>query len=139
MFIFYKVFYLLFNYEISSYLRPYSFLLILFEILIQNNLEYLTFIAFRDVSASFNFAIKMLLLMAIVMLFLVVLGATMSYFLYYIKYGKLAKYFLVNLFRFPSSYGLMLIMYGMRPFLKGAVHAILYEEWEVQIWVLMGI
>lgn len=63
----------------------------------------------------------------------------MSYFLYYCEYGKLARYFLANLFRFPSSYGLMIITYGIRPFLKGAIHGLLYENWEAQIWSLMGI
>ena len=46
-FLFYRVFYCLFNYEISKYLRPYSFALILFEMLVQGNLEYFTFLAFR--------------------------------------------------------------------------------------------
>ena len=126
-----RIFYCLFNYSISSYLRPYSFLLILFELLIQNNIEFFTFLSFRatSLSGSLNFSIKMLCVLAIVMLFLVVIGMAGSYFIYYIQYGKLGKYFLVNLFRFPSSYALMLVMYGVRPFLKGAVHALLYEEW----------
>ena len=33
----------------------------------------------------------------------------------------------------------MIIIYGIRPFLKGVVHAMLYEEWELQIWFLVGI
>ena len=37
-FIFYRLFFLLFNYEVSKYFRPYSFKLVLLELLIQNNL-----------------------------------------------------------------------------------------------------
>ena len=51
----------------------------------------------------------------------------------------MARYFLVNLFRFPSSYALMIIMYGLRPFFKGVVHAVLFENWELQIWLLIVI
>ena len=62
-----------------------------------------------------------------------------SYFLYYQEYGKLARYFLVNMFRFPSSYALMVILYGLRPFLKGTVHALMYNNWCLQIWLLFGV
>ena len=73
------------------------------------------------------------------MFFIVLMGATSSYFIYYSKYGKLARYFLVNMFRFPSSYGLMVLMFGIKPLLKGAAHALLYDYWEVQILFLLGI
>ena len=70
------------------------------------------------------------------MLLLTMLAAVSSYFVYYSEYGKLARYFLVNLFRFPSSYTLMVIMYGIRPFCKGAIHALMYEHWVWQVWLL---
>ena len=129
VFILNKLFGCLFNFEISKYLRPYSFLLITFELLIQNYVEQLTFLGFRNIQVSFSFSLagKMMQVLGIFMLFLIVLAVASSYFLYLYKYGKLAKYFLANLFRFPSSYALMIIMYGIRPFLKGVSHAILYE------------
>ena len=43
------------------------------------------------------------------------------------------------MFRFPSSYGLMVVLYGLRPFLKGAVHALLYDHWALQMWLLFGV
>ena len=60
VFLFNRIFYLLFNYEISKYLRPYSFLLIIFELLIQNNVEFFTFLSFRsmEISFSLNFTSK---------------------------------------------------------------------------------
>ena len=33
----------------------------------------------------------------------------------------------------------MIIVYGVKPFLKGVGHAMLYEEWEIQIWFLAGV
>ena len=43
------------------------------------------------------------------------------------------------MFRFPSSYALMIIVYGIKPFLKGTIHALLYKHWTVQIWMLLGV
>ena len=46
-FLLYKAFYCIFSYEISKYLRPYSFKLVLLELLIQGNIEIFTFLGFR--------------------------------------------------------------------------------------------
>ena len=53
----YKLFYCLFDYEVSKYLRPYSFRLILIELLIQGNLEYFTFLGFRALQVFFSYTI----------------------------------------------------------------------------------
>ena len=74
----------------------------------------------------------------IVMFFLVTLAAFASYLWYYKEYGKLARYFLVNMFRFPSSYKLMILLYGVRPFLKGTIHALMFYHWSTQIWMLLA-
>ena len=52
---------------------------------------------------------------------------------------KLARYFLSNMYRFKTSYILMTVTFGVRPFLKGIVHALLFEHWLAQIWSLIGI
>ena len=60
---------------------------------------------------------------------LIVTGCTIaSCWGYYYQYVKLARYFLSNMYRFKSSYVLMTITYGLRPFLKGLVHAVFFEE-----------
>ena len=33
----------------------------------------------------------------------------------------------------------MTIVYGLKPFAKGIIHAMLYEEWVVQVWLLLGV
>ena len=141
IFIFNRIFYCLFNYEVSKYLRPYCFWWVLLELLVQSNIEYFSFLGFRsmDTPFSFNFPSKCFVTLGIIMFYFSFITAMGSYFLYYSEYGKLARYFLVHLLRFPSSYGLMVIMYGARPFLKGMVHALLYDHWVIQIWCLMAI
>ena len=115
-------------------------MLILFELLIQSNIEYFTFLGFRSLGTAFSldFPSKCLIAFGIFMFFLSVLGMGCSYFIYFIQYRKLARYFLVNLFRFPSSYGLMMIIYGLRPFIKGAIHSLFYHNWVLQMWSLMA-
>ena len=136
-----RCFYLFFNFELSSFLRPYSFWWILFELLIQNNVEVFSFLCFRNTLTPFSLdlATKMLQVLMICMFFLVCMGAFSVYWLYYRHYGKLAKYFLQNMFRFKTSYILMILTFGVRPFLKGAVHALLYGNWELQIYLLIAV
>ena len=126
-----RFFYLLFNHQISFIFRSYSFKWILLELLIQNNIEFFTFLGFRNFLTpfSFNLPTKMLQVLAILTFFLILMAAFCSYSMYYSEYGKLAKYFLCNMFRFPSSYILMTILYGIRPFLKGIVHAMMFDHW----------
>ena len=135
-----RLFYCLFNFKVSSLLRPYCFWWIIFELLIQNNVEFFTFLAFRNCLTpySFNTSTTLLQVLMIVMFFLVLLAAFGCYLWYYREYGKLARYFLVNMFRFPSSYGLMILLYGIRPFLKGAIHALMFYHWSTQMWMLFA-
>ena len=126
-----RCFYFLFNCRISIFLRSYSFWWVLFELLIQNNVEFFSFLCFRNALTPFslNLETKMLQVLMILMFFLVSLAAFCAYWLYYREYGKLAKYFLQNMFRFKTSYILMTLIFGVRPFLKGAIHALLYYHW----------
>ena len=43
------------------------------------------------------------------------------------------------MYRFPSSYVLMIIQYGLKPLLKGLIHAIFYEHWIIQLYLLSGV
>ena len=105
------------------------------------NIEFFTFLAFRNFLTPFSLDLssKLLQVLTILILLLVVLAAFTSYSHYYSEYGKLAKYFLCNMFRFKSSYALMIITYGARPFLKGIIHALMYRHWVAQMWMLAGV
>ena len=99
--------------------------------LVMGNVQFFCFLGFRSLDTSFSFDLtcKCLVSLSFLMLFFVTLGSIMVYPYYYSEYGKLARYFLNNMFRFQSSYILMALTYGVRPFLKGLIHAILYEHW----------
>ena len=131
----------MFDYELSILFRPYSFWWALFEILVQGNVQFFTFLACRNFLTPFSLDLpsKLLQVLTILIAFIVVMATFASYSHYYNQYGKLAKYFLANMFRFKSSYALMTIAYGLRPFLKGVIHALLYNNWVVQMWMLMGV
>ena len=139
--LFNRIFYCLFNYEISKYLRVYSFWWVMLELLIQKNVELFTFLGFRNfvIMHQYDIQSKMILILNVMVFFITFLTAFCSYLFYYGEYGRLAKYFLINMFRFPSSYALMIIVYGIKPFLKGAIHALLYKQWIIQIWTLLGV
>ena len=142
LFIFFnRLFRCLFNYQISILFRPYSFWWTLFEILVVGNVQFFTFLTFRNFLTPFSIDLpsKLLQVLNILIFFIVIMATFASYSRYYTEYGKLAKYFLANMFRFKTSYVLMTISYGLRPFLKGVIHALLYEHWVVQMWMLMGV
>ena len=141
VFAFNKTFYMLFNFEISYLFRPYSFWWIIFDLLFQSNIEFFTFLSIRNFQTFYTYDIsdKGIMILTIMIFFLTFLSAFSSYLIYYAEYDKLAKYFLCNLFRFKSSYILMTIMYGVRPFMKGIVHATFYYHWELQIAVLISV
>ena len=124
-FLYYHIFYCLFHYEVSKFLRPYSFGLILLDLLLQGNLEYFTFLVFRSLDVFFSYSIVSTFFKVFTVLFMfLLLGCTIgSYWGYYYQYIKLARYFLSNMYRFKSSYLLMTVTFGLRPFLKGFIHA----------------
>ena len=123
-----RLFHCLFQFEISSLLRHYSFWWIILELLVVGNIELFTFLALRNCQTSFSsdLTTRLMQVLMILLFFIIVVSTFSSYPWYYAQYRKLAKYFLSNMFRFPSSYNLMVILYGFRPFLKGVVHALLY-------------
>ena len=92
-----------------------------------------------QVMFSYSIASKCWNAFAICFAFAIVFCVFCSYQLYYDCYAKLARYFLSNMYRFKSSYILMTLTFGVRPFLKGIVHALLFEHWLAQIWALIGI
>ena len=77
---------------------------------------------------SYSIASKCWNAFAILFMFAVVYCVFCSYRLYYNYYARLARYFLSNMYRFKTSYILMTVTFGVRPFLKGIVHALLFEH-----------
>ena len=104
-----KLFYCLFNYEISQHIRIFSFWGFLLQMGLESNIEFFTFLGFRNFHTmmSFNFTHKVYLSLMIFFMFFVIIFAFGGYFLLYYFYGKLAKYFLDNLYRIEGAFFMM--------------------------------
>ena len=74
---------------------------------------------------SLRFTHKLYLAAFILGFFFVFLFAFAGFFLIHYCYGRLAKYFLDNVYRIKGAFSLMTLVYGVRPFLKGIIHALL--------------
>ena len=85
---------------------------------------------------STNFIDKMFSVFVISFLLFIAIYAFSAYFLFHYFYRKLFKYFLDNLFRISGSSWMMMLIYCARPFLKGSIHGLLYENNELQLLLL---
>ena len=126
-FLFNRLFYVLYNYEISSYIRIFSFWGFLYQMIIESNVEWFVFLGARysKTMFSFNFGDKMWIIGFSLFFYIVFAGSICSYFLFYYFYDKLSKYFMTNVFRIKGAFLTMTFIYGIRPFIKGAIHAYL--------------
>lgn len=70
------------------------------------------------------------------MVFGIFLYATCAYFLFRTQYKKLSKYFLDNLKNEDFSAFVMTILFGMRPFMRGALHSLVIEDTFLQLKLL---
>ena len=125
-----SLFYCLRHYEVSHYLRIYSFNLYFLEYLFLANVSDLTFLAVRNLQMLFYFSPGLLSLViqslfAALSGFLFILLFSLP-LLYSSFYGKLSKYFLVNMFRMKGSRLYSVIRYFFKPFIYGCLHATLY-------------
>ena len=75
-----------------------------------------------------SFIDKVFSIFVILFMFIVVFFTVAAYFLLYYFYEKLFKYFLDNLYRISGSVWMMALIYGLRPFLKGCIHSLMYEN-----------
>lgn len=88
---------------------------------------------------SFDFSDKVYLVLFVLFFFFVVAGSIGSFFLLYYSYQKLVKYFLVNTYRIKGALFIMTYIYGIRPFIKGLIHAYLYNYNSIQLASLASI
>ena len=84
-----RLFYLLFDYKISQWFRPFSFWFILLDLLVQNNLEFFSFLACRTLETLFSFSASSKTLNGFFILFIFLLFATAStsYLFYLHRYS----------------------------------------------------
>lgn len=132
------LFHILFNYPSSIYFRSNSLYGYLFISIIEGNIEYLTFLAMRNFTHLFaeRPVDKLYNLLIIVLFFFIVIFTFAGYLLLEYFYKRLFKYFLDNLFRMKRSSWMMMTVYCLRPFLKGCIHSLMYENNEIQLLLL---
>ena len=136
-----RVFYCLFQHELSQHLRMFSFWGFLCFMGMESNIEFFAFLGFRNflTMGSLRFAHKLYLAAFILGFFFVFLFAFAGFFLIHYCYGRLAKYFLDNVYRIKGAFSLMTLVYGVRPFLKGIIHALLSRHNTLQLSLLASL
>lgn len=134
------IFWLFSDYRFSSYFRATSFNGFLVVSLIEGNIEYFVFLGMRNLTNLYaeQFVHKLFSLFVVFFLFIIIMFVFAGYFLLYYFYGKLFKYFLDNLFRISGSSWMMTLVFCVRPFLKGCIHSLMYENNEGQL-ILLGL
>jgi len=98
LFLLHYIFKLIQNFRISKLIRPYSFWGYIGVIMLDGNMQIIFFLMFSQssLSFSFDFTDKMLNLLSQLIFFVFLSFSICCYFLYYITYKRLAKYFLEN-------------------------------------------
>lgn len=114
-----KIFYSLYDYQISSFLRLYSFWTQLFVIMFLQNIYILTVYSIVHISNLFSldFIIHLLnsLILGIIGIIFIVIICLIPMTVYF--YGKLSKYFLYNLHPKRPAYIIMFVRYIVKPIL----------------------
>ena len=126
------IFFCLFKYKISFAFRTYSFGFFILEYLFLANLSDLTFLAVRNFEMLFRIGNGWMPLISQAT-FLVVSGfifiSLISLpFIYLSFYGKLSKYFLVNMYRINGSLLYSVLRFFFKPLIVGAIQASLYNH-----------
>lgn len=133
-----RLFYLLFNYKISSLLRLYSLWYHLIFILFNQNIPNIVFLSFRHMenlfSFDFNHKISYIFSMLFIGIFLIIIISFYPMSLY--QYKKLSKYFLSNLKTKNGSFLIMQVQFCIKPVIQSLLHATLYYKPELQLTLL---
>lgn len=88
---------------------------------------------------AINFQDKLMMTFVIFFGFFLLVFCVSGYTLYFHFYAKLSSYFLDNLYRLHSSFLIVTTIYGVRPLLRGIMHAFLGEYTVIQLFSIAGI
>lgn len=112
-----RIFYWLFDYKISSFLRLYSMWLYLVFIIVNQNIQIIVFLAYRHMQNLFSFDVKVricqlfsILFIGVFMIICISISPLVLYF-----YGKLSKYFLPNMYRIKGAFLIFSIRFCFEP------------------------
>lgn len=106
-----------------------------FQILIENNTAYITYLAFNQMMMgfSFNFADKIWFCFCVFFFGIVFIYSICFFLITDYHYGKLAQYFIHEMFRTFPCLCILTVKITVRGFLKGVVHSTLHHHygWEM--------
>ena len=118
---------LLFNYRISIFLRPFSFLIFLSPMLLDGNLQYFCFLLFSQISKGFSLSPrdKILNVINYLIYFFIIWFSVVSIFLCYYLSRKCSKYILNNWRTRINGLISYSVTNAVRMLVFGAVHSLL--------------
>jgi hypothetical protein len=139
-FIFNLIFCLTFEYRISRYFRPFSFLLMIYFLGIGEDISYLSFLSFNNGMNlfSFKFQDKLGHIVWLFVFFLLALFCSGGYFVARFVYDKLSKHFIDGFFPKLQSFHILSCL-SMKALVIGSVNALLATNYETLIISLASI
>ena len=127
--ILYFIFKLLFKYKISVYFRRYYFLIpCLLQGLIEGNIQYFTYLFFRQsfVVFSFKFTDKIFIVLSVLFFFVILMVTCCFYFLFNYSLKKKFGYFIYCFYRTFPSMMFLTFRLVMKGFIRGVIHSCLH-------------
>jgi hypothetical protein len=132
------LFRLLSQFNISIFLREYSFWMFLCVMLFDGNLPYFSFIFFSDLRIGFltNFISKTQSVVTISLFYLTVVFCVCGFIVAQILYGRLSIYFKENTSNSLLGSFYMSIQFGLKYLIFGSIHSILRSVYHSQLCAL---
>ena len=135
--IFKWIFYRIFRYQISSFIRKFCFVpCCLLQMFFQGNIAYFTYVClnnFINCFFSFKFVDKLSLFLSIMFFFFCLIYGICFYFLMNEYYGKKLGYFMDYVYREPSGLLFLTCCFPIRGILRGFVYSLFYHHYFKEI------
>ena len=135
------LFRILFNYRISQLIRPFSLWGYIGVVMLDGNMQIMYFLMFSQshLLFSFDYADKMANFVSTLVFYIFLMSSVGCYFLYYIFYKRLSKYFLDNVKCSLSGVFVLTICSPLRQLALSAINNFLRNEYEIQLLSLMAV
>lgn len=125
-----RIFYILFRFQISQFLRVYSFWMQFFVLAVFSNSQKLSFYFFTYMQLLFSLTpgFKFGHIFSIIIVGFSIIFMIMFFFLIQYLYGKLSKYLLINMYRVDYVIFYHFLRFSVRPFIDSALHIFLFYK-----------
>lgn len=132
------LFHVIRHFKISIFLRRYCFMANIFQILLEPNIGFFTYLFFNQMKISFCFGIYSKIYLVFTIMFWGIIGSYSLCFYCIVShcYRLRAGYFLHNYFRTVPGIMYATIRRAFRPALIGAFHSMLFDNYRLLIFCL---